>query len=443
MARVGQSADSIDAEVFLQELHDALQHVRELPARRSHPLCRRLGRRSPISTTELHQLLLNTIEQVRPSPQVGPDAPRWRRYHYLRMRYVEGARLGQVITELGISERQARREHNAALQELAARLVQTVGGGQDISLHDGVAREEMTTRPTEGDTGAFTDRAAYLELEAELTPLESSVEIESMHLSSAVEDALSLIIPFAASRDVVVEYVPAETPSAIIATPTIVRQILLNALTYLVGFETTRRLRVTLAEQEATVDVRLVPVEYGETRGARASIPSLPLLTAARLSEGQEAVLQTEILPHGSTAIRLRFLTTSAPLVLIVDDNPSMIRLFRRYLRGADLRLVQARNGIHAEQLARALHPNTIVLDLMMPIQDGWDLFRSIRSHPETTSIPVIACSVLPERELALSLGANGFLAKPVSSEGLVAALGQHQILPRTRISEATNPDLP
>ncbi len=437
MASVGQSADSIEAEVFLQELHDALAHLRELPVRRGHPLCRRLGKRSPVSTTALHHLLLNAIEQLRPAPQVEPDAPRWRRYHYLRLRYVEGARLGQVIAELGISERQARREHNAALQELAAQLLQATEGSVE-------ATDEAATRPAPDDAVIPTDREAYQELEAELTSLELSVEIELMRLPTAVEDALDLVAPFAAARGVVFEYVPARDPLAIIASPTIVRQILLNALTYLAGIETTRRLRVSIADGGVSVEIHLLPVETRATRGPGENSPTLPLLMASRLSEGQEAELRTELLPSGGTAIRMRFLTNEAPLILVVDDNPGIVRLFRRYVRGEDLRLIQARNGIHAQQLARALRPDAIILDLMMPIQDGWDLFKSIRADPETTTIPVIACSVLPERDLALAIGADNFLAKPVSAESLLAALRPYRTAPRRRPASAeTSPGSP
>ena len=59
----------------------------------------------------------------------------------------------------------------------------------------------------------------------------------------------------------------------------------------------------------------------------------------------------------------------------------------------------------------------------MMPTQDGWEILQALKAHAETSNIPVVVCSVLRERELALSLGAARFLAKPVSQRQLVDAL--------------------
>jgi len=141
--------------------------------------------------------------------------------------------------------------------------------------------------------------------------------------------------------------------------------------------------------------------------------------------------------PDGVTA-RLYLLTSQASLVLVVDDNPDLIRLFRRYLHGEGFRLLQARNAIRARQLARTLGPDVIVLDLMMPAQDGWDFFQSMRDDPTTAAIPVVACSVLPERELALSLQASDFLAKPVTPESLRKALEPYR---RTSRSDSSPSD--
>ena len=62
---------------------------------------------------------------------------------------------------------------------------------------------------------------------------------------------------------------------------------------------------------------------------------------------------------------------------------------------------------------------------VLMPTQDGWDVLRELASHPETREIPVILCSVLPERSLALSLGVAAFLNKPVTQAALLDALEQ------------------
>ena len=66
-----------------------------------------------------------------------------------------------------------------------------------------------------------------------------------------------------------------------------------------------------------------------------------------------------------------------------------------------------------------------IVLDVMLPDPaiDGWELLAQLHEHPETRSIPVIICSVIRERQLALSLGAASYLPKPVRRKDFIEAL--------------------
>jgi CheY-like chemotaxis protein len=109
--------------------------------------------------------------------------------------------------------------------------------------------------------------------------------------------------------------------------------------------------------------------------------------------------------------------------VLVVDDNPDVVSLFQRYLRGEPYRVVQATSGEVAHRLATALRPDVLVLDVMLPSQDGWEGLQRLRDDPATRAIPVVVCSVLPERDLALSLGVAEFLAKPVMRTALIATL--------------------
>lgn len=73
--------------------------------------------------------------------------------------------------------------------------------------------------------------------------------------------------------------------------------------------------------------------------------------------------------------------------------------------------------------MAQESPPRIIVLDVMMPEIDGWEVLGRLRQHPLTSHIPIIICTILAEEELALSLGASGFLRKPVSREAFLGAL--------------------
>jgi CheY-like chemotaxis protein len=79
--------------------------------------------------------------------------------------------------------------------------------------------------------------------------------------------------------------------------------------------------------------------------------------------------------------------------------------------------------------LAEELFPKVIVLDVMMPQIDGWELLASLRQHPNTSHIPVVVCTILPQEDMALSLGASGFVRKPVTRHIFLAALDR-QVAP-------------
>ena len=72
-----------------------------------------------------------------------------------------------------------------------------------------------------------------------------------------------------------------------------------------------------------------------------------------------------------------------------------------------------------------ATHPDVIVLDVMLPDVDGWKLLTYLREAPISLDIPIIVCSVIKEEELALALGAERFLAKPVRPRLFVETLNQ------------------
>jgi CheY-like chemotaxis protein len=80
-------------------------------------------------------------------------------------------------------------------------------------------------------------------------------------------------------------------------------------------------------------------------------------------------------------------------------------------------------------ELAEQLVPDAIILDVMMPDMDGWELLQRLRSLPSTSAIPVIICSVFSDPELAFSLGASAVLSKPVKQADILETLRQLKVV--------------
>ena len=106
----------------------------------------------------------------------------------------------------------------------------------------------------------------------------------------------------------------------------------------------------------------------------------------------------------------------TAPLVLIVDDYQDAREMYAEYLEFSGYRVAEARNGLEAVEKAFALHPAVILMDLSLPVMDGWEATRQLKQDQRTRDIPVMALSghvLAGNAEQAKQAGADEFIAKP------------------------------
>ena len=106
------------------------------------------------------------------------------------------------------------------------------------------------------------------------------------------------------------------------------------------------------------------------------------------------------------------------------DDNVFMLKM-RLELLG-DFEVLAAEDGEKGCEMAAAERPDIILMDLEMPVVDGWEATRRLRRNPQTRDIPVIALSahaLAGERERALAAGCNEFDSKPIEFDRLVATV--------------------
>ncbi|HSR34148.1 MAG TPA: GAF domain-containing protein [Anaerolineae bacterium] len=111
--------------------------------------------------------------------------------------------------------------------------------------------------------------------------------------------------------------------------------------------------------------------------------------------------------------------------VLAIDDDAGVIALFRRYIENDGYQLIGVTESVHAVQTAQRLAPDltAIILDVVMPNSDGWQVLRALKQNPETRDIPVILCSIVEGVEQGLKMGAASCLRKPVTRDELLNAL--------------------
>jgi CheY-like chemotaxis protein len=108
------------------------------------------------------------------------------------------------------------------------------------------------------------------------------------------------------------------------------------------------------------------------------------------------------------------------------DDNVYMLKM-RLELLG-DFEVLAAENGEKGCEMAATEQPDLILMDLEMPVVDGWEATRRLRDNPQTRDVPIIALSahaLAGEREKALAAGCNEFDTKPIEFDRLVATIQQ------------------
>ncbi len=123
--------------------------------------------------------------------------------------------------------------------------------------------------------------------------------------------------------------------------------------------------------------------------------------------------------------------TPAAPdtTILVVDDSPVNLRLVVRTLEGRGYRLLAAKSGRAALDIARRTRPDLILLDVMMPEMDGFEVCRALKADPVTKDAIVVFLSALGEvsdKVTGLELGAADYITKPIQAEEVLARVANH-----------------
>ncbi|MBT8061360.1 MAG: response regulator, partial [Gammaproteobacteria bacterium] len=114
--------------------------------------------------------------------------------------------------------------------------------------------------------------------------------------------------------------------------------------------------------------------------------------------------------------------------ILVIDDDTTSLDLTERILKKRGYSVIKATSGPKGIELASKKKPDLVVLDVIMPGMDGWQVLDQLKASEVTKSIPIVMQSMLSERELGLAKGADDYLTKPIDKAKLTGAI--HQLLP-------------
>lgn len=114
------------------------------------------------------------------------------------------------------------------------------------------------------------------------------------------------------------------------------------------------------------------------------------------------------------------------PVILVVDDIATNIALVKAMLRNKNYEVISAQSGAQALKIAGEKRPDIIILDIMMPGMDGYEVLARLRSNVETKDIKVVMLSAISKEEdiqKAMELGADDYITKPIVVKKLHDAL--------------------
>ncbi|WP_119070679.1 response regulator [Aggregatilinea lenta] len=388
---------------LLQLTKDALEHFYDLTHLQSHPFAQKVRRGEDASKETRGQLLQRDLARAidmldSNQPRTSGSSPS-RRYNIMRLRYVDMLTIQHISHEISISERQIYRDLRHGEEDLATILWSWYVEDAAVETEDPDFEEP-----------------AFVEIEQLQTNFQT-IDIRRLILSarSSIEQLLS-------KRNV--EVILDMSPEAVlIATDSfIAKHIFINLLSVTVQRSEGKSVRVTVKSNE---DKTVVNVSFFAPSSNGESLFNEITLALIRRLKWE---ITQDVCKGSRRTIQLSF-GKNMPTVLVIDDFEGLSRLLKRYLAGYQCRIISATDGMSGLSLAREIQPNAVILDVMMPDMDGWEVLQRFQNHPDTQHIPVIICSVFNDPELAFALGASSFLSKPVKRNEIIKALHLESVL--------------
>lgn len=410
---------------FEQQLRETLTHLYD-PTFQPPELVRKvLAATEAAPGTSLQDLVVRAIARLEPAPHV-PATARLRRLHaLLAYRYVQELTQEETAERLGITPRHLRREQQRAVHLLAQRLWEQYRRRSAPVTDEGMnaGMNEVTKELTEGpealepapsDVPSDPAQAWRSQVHRELASLQQNAPGQVADVLAAIQDVVRIQQPVAARYQVQLT-AESELPAGVTSVhPSILRQILIMAVQ-------------RLAQQMAGGRIRLAARPDGDAVALQ--VVSTP---AAQSPPNSEFIRETVAAQGGTVQIRhdpehsgfhIRLPRVREVKVLVVDDNRDLVHVYRRYTERTRYRISHVAEGQRAFEAIATLAPDLIVLDVMLPDMDGWEVLTRLHEDPQTRGTPVVVCSVVRGEELALALGATLYVAKPVGRETFIQAL--------------------
>lgn len=396
-------------EQFAEALQEALNHLHDPTYLPPELMWLGLGLSPEQGIKHLQAALIEAMEALKPADNIPAHRPPWRDYNLLHYRYIQRATQVETAQQVGLTTRHARRAQKEAVHNLA-RLLWT----QYMSSETPVTADSAKT-------GHEAD-SWQAQVRQELAHLQQREPEPTADVADTIAGVVKVGTALAKQHQISLQVDSRESNLRAAFHPALLRQILLTAIEKLVGLMDSGCIFVQVSREATRVTITVTgsPVEQAHLPDS-AFMRELLATDECRLD-----IYHTE--PDVGTEPGVVFQITiptvrNAISVLVVDDNRDLVTFYRRYTTDTPYQISHLTEGETLFDTVATLKPDIIVLDVMLPGRDGWDLLTDLQSHADTESIPIIVCSVIKREALARSLGAALYLPKPVRRRDFLGAL--------------------
>jgi CheY-like chemotaxis protein len=343
------------------------------------------------------------IEHMKPEAEIPFDTPSRRFFEILNSRYLASASQDEVAFRLNMTSRNLRRLQPRSVYALAQRIWNANQGNAQPSKH----HAESSAHPHSPD---------QLPILRELEVLQRNSPDAVADLSESLGRVQEISRAAFSDQRISLEIVKPELQVSIPVHPSVFDQVLLFTIEQMAKENKEGHIHISSSLIGKNVEIDIVS-SYDQS--------GLPYSTNPMISEMLNLVGGKQTIEHDPQQLKITFTfpAVSNIPILLVDDNPNFAYLFRRFIKRTRYVVHTIREGSHLPQALAEFHPEIIILDVLLPDVDGWKLLIDLQNPLVGQSIPVIICSALGQKDLALSLGAKAYIPKPVSREEFLRVL--------------------
>lgn len=398
---------------FRNNVKDILNHLSDTAYLENHNLIYAFIGGEDISVggriQTLRESFRSAINFLRPPEETPSNAPEWRCYKILTLRFLQSKEWHLIEDELGLSQRQVQRDLKKGLDALISILWDRYAPKMNESAA--------------GATGEVTSSDTYDEdlIIEELKNWEITFDL--VNLSGLIQHALqlcnSLLKTDLQDR---VDLLEVDKNLNVMVDQVLTRQGLYKVLA-MIG---SSKENITVKLCTRKLNEFFIELSFHFHHQFQGLLDQWKM---GKLFFTIQGLNQRIAENSGETTISIILPVRKQISCLVIDDVEFVRRLIERMLGSYGIQVFGADNYADAVSLIQFMKPDFILLDVLMPKMDGWQMITNIKSNPDMSDIPVIICSVLYEPELSQAVGAKAYIRKPINRLELIKTLQELDLI--------------